>query len=73
VLKRKPTQRERYDFSVIQLTYQFELTLTRWKKFSRSPSVKKTEPKGTEVAEGLSGMTKKWHVKMKHKKSSQKA
>lgn len=38
-LKRKPTQRDRYDFSVIQLTYRSELRLTRWKKFSRSRSV----------------------------------
>lgn len=72
MLKRKPTQRDRHDFSVIQLTYQFELTLTCWKKFSRPCSVKKTKPKGTEVAEGLSGMTKKWHVKIKHKNSPKK-
>lgn len=73
MLKRKPTQRDGYDFSVIRLTYQFELTLTCWKKFSRSRSAKKTKPKGTEVAEGLSGMTKKWHVKKKHKSSPKKS
>lgn len=73
MVKRKPTQRDGRDFSVIQLTYQFEPTLTRWKKRSRSRSVeKKTRPKGTEVAEGLSGMTKKWHVKIKHKNSPKK-
>lgn len=73
MLKRKPTQRDRYDFSVIQMTYRSELRLTHWKKFSRSRSVlKKQKPKGTEVAKGLSGMTKKWHVKIKHKNSPKK-
>lgn len=70
-LKRKPTRRERRD-----LASSSQHPAPNWHRPAAtrrgSCSLSTTKPEGTEVAKGLSGMTKKWHVKIKHKNSPKK-